>query len=581
MTHPLKPDDNPCRPRHFKPICAPAPTSGPGRTMIETSHSRLVAMGALFILAFLVIGGQLVDVMELRPIETPQGHGPIAAHTAPHRADIVDRNGILLATTLKMPSLYANPRQIDDKARLAAELHRIFPDLPVGKLLDGLNRPKASFVWIKHFLTPRQQVAVNALGEPGLQFLAEEKRVYPKGNLFSHVVGFVNDQDQGVAGVEAGLNKRLESDPSALRLSVDSRVQYILRTAIQHQMDEFTAMHGFGIVMDVRNGEILALASLPDFDPNNLNAATPDQLYNYATFGAYEMGSMFKIFNTAMVLAGGVANIDTKFDAVNPIHFGGFTIHDFDPERRWLTVAQIFQYSSNIGSAKMAVAAGAERQQDFLGRVGLLNAPQHFQIPAVAQPLIPNPWHKINVMTVAFGQGISVSALQMATAAAAVINGGVLYHPTVVLPSSPPTGERILPPWVSFQMRKLLRLVVTGGTGKYANAPGYVVGGKTGTAEEVRGRTYAKKQLLSSFIGVFPMQAPRYLVLICVDRPHGTKQSYGFATGGWVAAPGVRQVIEEMAPLEGVAPTDENSPAILSALSINPAAPNERRLASE
>ncbi|MGH6989176.1 MAG: penicillin-binding transpeptidase domain-containing protein [Stellaceae bacterium] len=581
MTQPGKPDDNPCRPRHFKPICAPAPTHGPGRTALEVSHSRLIVMGALFVLAFLVISGQLFDVMELRPLEVPLAHRPSAASLALHRADITDRNGVLLATTLKMPSLYANPKQIGDKGKVAVELHQIFPDLPAGKLAQTLNQPKVSFVWIKHYLTPRQQIAVNALGEPGLQFLTEAKRVYPKGNLFSHVVGFVNDQDQGVAGVEAGLNKRLETDSSPLRLSVDARVQYILHTTIQHQMDEFSALHGFGVVMNVRNGEILALASLPDFDPNNLSAATPDELYNHATFGTYEMGSMFKIFNTAMVLAGGVATIDTKFNAVSPIHFGGFTIHDFDPERRWLTVAQIFEYSSNIGSAKMAVAAGAQRQQDFLGRVGLLNAPQRFQIPAVAQPQYPNPWRKINVMTVAFGQGISVSALQMATAATAVINGGVLYRPTLLIPPTQPPGERVLPPWVSFQMRKLLRLVVTGGTGKYADAKGYVVGGKTGTAEEVRGRTYAKHQLLSSFIGVFPMQAPRFLVLICIDQPHGIKKTYGFATGGWVAAPGVKRVIEEMAPLEGIAPVDESNPAIVSELSVDSTVPKEPRLAAE
>jgi cell division protein FtsI (penicillin-binding protein 3) len=580
MTHHPKPDDNPCRPRHFKPsLCAPAPTSGPGRTALDISHARLIVMGALFIVAFLVIGGQLFDVMEVRPLEKPM-HAPVAERVAPSRADITDRNGVLLATTLQMPSLYANPKQIDDKAQVAAELNRVFPDLTMAKLTEMLNRPKVSFVWIKHDLTPRELIAVNALGEPALQFLTEEKRVYPKGNLFSHVVGFVGDSGHGVAGVEAGLDQRLHGDATAVRLSVDARVQYILRSAIQHQIDLFSALHGFGLVMDVRDGEILALASLPDFDPNNLSAATPDELYNHATFGVYEMGSMFKIFNTAMVLASGIATIDTQFDAVSPIHFGGFTIHDFDPERRWLTVAQIFQYSSNIGSAKMAEAAGIQRQEDFLGRVGLLSAPR-FQLPEVAAPHYPVPWHKINLMTVAFGQGISVSALQMADAAAAVINGGVLYRPTLLVPKEPPPGERVLPPSVSFQMRRLLRLVVTGGTGKYAAAPGYVVGGKTGTAEEVHGRTYAKKQLLSSFIGVFPMDAPRYVVLICIDQPHGTKASYNFATGGWVAAPGVKQVVEQMAPLYGIHPIDENAPDILRALSMDTAVPQERQLAAE
>src|SRR6185437_4342251 len=256
MSQTPKHDDNPCRPIHIKPVlCAPAPTDGPGRSALEICHTRLVVAGALFVLAFLLIAGQLVDVMELKSPDKKEARNKGAAeHVAPGRADIVDRNGVLLATTLDMPSLYANPKQISDKGRVANELAQIFPELTAEKLIDAFDKPNLSFVWVKHDLTPRQVLAVNALGEHGLQFLTEERRVYPKGNLLSHVVGFVNTDGKGMAGIEAGLEKRIKSDPSPVRLSVDTRIQFILRSEILNQMAAFDAKRGFGIVMNVRNG---------------------------------------------------------------------------------------------------------------------------------------------------------------------------------------------------------------------------------------------------------------------------------------------------------------------------------------
>ncbi len=496
------------------------------------------------------------------------------------RADIVDRNGEVLATTLEMPSLYANPKQIEEKEKVASELAQIFPELTSAKLAETLNRPNLSFVWIKHDLTPHQQLAVNALGEHGLQFLNEDRRVYPKGNLFAHVVGFVNSDGKGMAGIEAGLEKHLKSDASPVRLSVDARVQFILRSEILHQMAQFDAKRGFGLVMNVRSGEILALSSLPDFDPNNLTAATTEELYNHATFGVYEMGSVFKIFNTAMLLSSGLATMDTKFDATHPLHIGRFTIHDDHPQSRWLTVAEVFQYSSNIGSAKEAELAGIPRQRDFLGKLGLLDTPR-IELPEVAAPHFPSDWREVNLLTIAFGHGMSVSPLQMATGVSAVVNGGLLYRPTLLASASQPRGERVLSPTVSDEMRKLLRLVVTSGTGKFAAAPGYLVGGKTGTAEEVANAGYARKQLLASFVGVFPINDPQYVVIISIDQPHGNKSSYGYATAGWVAAPGVSHIIERMAPLVGIHPIDEDSPEIRRALMIDMPVPEGRKLAAE
>jgi cell division protein FtsI (penicillin-binding protein 3) len=293
------------------------------------------------------------------------------------------------------------------------------------------------------------------------------------------------------------------------------------------------------------------------------------------------MGSTFKIFNTAMALDGRTATLTSSYDATSPIKIGRFTIHDDHPQKRWLTVPEIFEYSSNIGAAKMALAAGGDRQQQFLGRLGLLKAPS-FELPEIGAPLVPSPWHEINTMTVAFGHGISVSPLQMASAVSAVVNGGVLHRATLI--KRPvgylSSGQQVLSARTSEDMRRLLRLVVERGTGKLANAPGYLVGGKTGTAEKVSGKHYDRKELLSSFVGVFPITEPRYLVMISIDEPHGNKESHGFATGGWAAAPAVARLVQRMAPLMGIQPVDEDSPEIRRSLMVDSLGPLGRGIAA-
>ncbi len=573
---------SPCRPRHFKPnLCAPAPVEGPVRTALDVSHVRLIVAAALFLAAFLVIGGQLVLVMAFRHGEVHAARPQPAVKLAAARADITDRNGILLATTVAASALFADPKEISDPKQTAADLARILPDTTADELYAKLTEPNKSFVWIKRQLTSAQELQVNALGVPGLQFQSEERRIYPKANLVAHITGFTGIDGKGLAVIERGLDGQLRGGEPA-RLSIDTRVQYILRDAIADQIEQFSAIGGMGIVMDVRSGEILALASLPDFDPNDPGGAVPDQLFDRATLGTYEMGSTFKIFNTAMVLESRVATMSTPFDATHPLQIDRFTIHDDHAQNRWLTVAEVFEYSSNIGPARMALAAGIDRQRDFLGRLGLLRQPS-FELPEVSAPLIPSPWRTVNSMTIAFGHGMSVSPLQMATAVSAVVNGGILYPPTLLAhdPDHMPAGRQVMAPGISDEMRRLLRLVVTGGTGKFAESAGYVVGGKTGTAEKVAGRHYARKELLSSFIGVFPINEPRYLVMISIDEPHGNRASSGFATGGWVAAPGVGRVVERMAPLVGIHPVDENSPEISQALLVDMPVPEGRKLAAD
>ncbi|HEX7969593.1 MAG TPA: penicillin-binding protein 2 [Stellaceae bacterium] len=578
---PLQHDDNPCRPRHFKPApCAPAALEGPAQPSLETSHTRLIITAALFCLAFLVIGARLVEVAGLKAGEPRLArlHGTEKPEAS--RADIVDRNGVLLATTLSTPSLFANPKQIQDPRRVAQQVVSVLPDLSEGEVYAKLASDK-SFVWIRRQLTPRQEFAVNRLGIPGLHFQAEERRFYPKGSLAAHVVGYTGIDQRGLAGMERGFDEILRDRRAPVELSLDVRLQYILRDEIARQIADFNAIGGMGIIMDVNTGEVLAMVSLPDFNPNDPGAATPETGFNRTTLGLYEMGSTFKIFNTAMALEAHTATLASSYDATAPLRIGRFTIHDDHPQRRWLSVPEIFEYSSNIGAARMATEAGADRQKEFLARLGLLKAPA-FELPEIATPLLPSPWSQVSTMTVAFGHGISVSPLQMATAVSAVVNGGVLHQATLIkrAPGEVSAGQQVLSAKTSDEMRRLLRLVVEQGTGKLASAPGYLVGGKTGTAEKVTGARYDRKGLLSSFVGAFPINDPRYLVMISIDEPHGTKKSFGFATGGWAAAPGVSRVVQRMAPLMGIQPLDEDSPEIRRSLMVDSQAPQGRNIAA-
>jgi cell division protein FtsI (penicillin-binding protein 3) len=577
---PTRPE-NPCRPRHFKPgPCAPAALDGPAQQSLEVSHTRLVITAALFCLAFLVVGARLIEVAGFKAGEPrlARGHGVERVETA--RADIVDRNGVLLASTLDVWSLFANPKQIKNPDRVAQLLAGVLPDVTESEIAAKLAADK-SFVWIKRQLTPSQELAANRLGIPGLQFQAESRRVYPKGSLAAHAVGYADIDGKGLAGVERGFDEILRGRREPVELSLDVRLQYILRDEISRQIAAFNAIGGMGIVMDVNSGEVLALSSLPDFDPNAAGSATDETIFNRATLGIYEMGSTFKIFNTAMALDSRTASLTSSYDATSPIKIGRFTIHDDHPQKRWLTVPEIFEYSSNIGAARMALAAGGDRQQQFLGRLGLLKAPS-FELPEIGAPLVPSPWHEINTMTVAFGHGISVSPLQMASAVSAVVNGGVLHGATLIKRPAGylPSGQQVLSARTSEDMRRLLRLVVERGTGKLANAPGYLVGGKTGTAEKVSGKHYDRKELLSSFVGVFPITEPRYLVMISIDEPHGNKESHGFATGGWASAPAVARIVQRMAPLMGIQPVDEDSPEIRRSLMVDSLGPPGRSIAA-
>ena len=571
--------DNPCRPRHFKPPpCSAIVPDGPAQQTLEACRARLLVTGALFALVFTVVALRVVEIVVVGggAAESQIGRFRIVTPPVPSHADIVDRNGNVLAATLDSPSLYANPKQIVDATEATRKLVRVFPDLRAPEVYAKLTSGK-SFVWIRRHLTPLEQYDVNQLGIPGLEFEHEERRVYPDGSLTSHVVGYAGIDNAGFAGVERALNEELRERREPLQLSLDLRLQYVLREELQHVIDDFTAKGGAGLIMDVNTGEILAMASLPDFDPNRPVAVDPehpktllaDRMFNRITLGDYELGSIFKIFTVAMALEAGTSTISSTYDASHPIRIGRFTISDYHGKHRVLNVPEILMYSSNIGAARMALAAGAQRQREFLDRLGLLRKPK-IEVFEVATPHYPPKWREVNVMTIAFGHGISVPPLNFATAAAALVNGGILRQATLVkLPAGhAPQGQQVISTKTSEQMRKLMRLVVEHGTGTMAAAPGYVVGGKTGTADKVSGRHYAERKLLSSFVGVFPINDPKYLVLTMIDEPHPNKQSHGYATAGWTVAPATSRIIQRIAPLLGVQPVDETSPEVRRALMV-------------
>ncbi|HJU17557.1 MAG TPA: penicillin-binding protein 2 [Stellaceae bacterium] len=570
-------DDNPSPPRHFKPPpYAPLIPHGPTQQALETARTRLVLAAAVFVLLFVAVAGRAIQVMlfgaETAGTRITQFHIP--SPPVPDRVDIVDRNGRLLATSLDSPSLYADPRQVLDPAEAVRKLMTVFPALDRAALAKKLTSGK-SFIWIKRRLTPRQEAAVNALGIPGLQFDHEKLRVYPYGNLLAHVVGYEGIDNHGFAGIERAYDGALKQRRGPLQLALDVRLQYILRDEVAKVIQDFTAIGGGGIIMNVNTGEILAMVSLPDFDPNHPERADPnhpeanwaDRIFNRMTLGDYEVGSVFKTFTMAMGLDSGAATMTSRFDAIHNIHIGRFTISDYHGKHRMLTVPEIYMYSSNLGSARMALAVGAQRQEAYLRRFGLLSRPQ-IDLKELGMPHYPHDWREVNVMTIGFGHGISETPVQVAAAASAMVNGGILRPASVLklAPDQVPPGRRVISPRTSEQMRQLLRLVVEYGTARFAEVPGYVVGGKTGTAEKVVHGVYARHKLLSDFIAAFPMNNPQYLIYMMVDEPHGNKASHGYATAGWTVVPATGRVIARIAPLLGVKPVDEASAAIVDAL---------------
>jgi cell division protein FtsI (penicillin-binding protein 3) len=535
------------------------------RNPIEIAHNRLVMGGALFAVAFLVVAGRLIDVTLISPPDKPLT--AVRKTIQVERGAIVDRNGVLLAASLPMISAYADGRKIIDADEAARKLAQVLTGEDVEDLRARLSSGR-SFIYLKRNLTPRQHAAINRLGIPGVAFQEEDKRFYPQANLSSHVVGYADIDNQGIAGVEKHFNEPLRGGET-IQLAIDVRIQAILRQELEEAQARFQAIGSAGMVMDARTGEILGMVSLPDFDPNRRQGTPTHAWFNRNTLGVYEMGSTFKILNTAMALDHGTASLASSYDASRPIQLGRFTINDYKGKNRWLSVPEIMMFSSNIGSARMALEAGPTVQRAFLERMRMLSPPR-LELPEVGHPLVPQPWRQINTITIAFGHGIAVTPVQTVAAMGAIVNGGIYLPPTLVRREAgdAAVGERVISQRTSDQMRRLIRLVVEQGSGKAAAAPGYVVGGKTGTAEKSGRGGYREKALFTSFISAFPMHDPRWVVLVMMDEPKPTKETHGYATAGYTAAPSVGRIVQRVGPLLGLPPVDEQSPAIRRAIDV-------------
>jgi cell division protein FtsI (penicillin-binding protein 3) len=539
------------------------PFEGTRKRTSNQAKSRVAIVIASFTAVYLIIGGRLVQYGLAQP-ETVSSIGR-ADNLMASRPDILDRNGEILATDIRTVSLYAEPHKIVDADEAVEQLSTVLPSLNVTDIYNKLKSP-TRFQWLRRQLTPKQQSEILALGIPGIGFRPEKRRFYPGGATASHIVGHVNVDNRGIAGMERWIDNQGLADLAAIgmtsdaklepvKLSIDLRVQNILRDVVVDAMTKFRSLAAGGVVMDVKTGEILAMVSYPDYDPNKPADGAKEGWMNRMSNGTFEMGSTFKSFTTAMALDSGKVKLTDSFDATNPIRIGGFTIKDFHGKRRVLTVPEIFQYSSNIGTAKMADIVGIEAHKEFLTRIGLLTK-MPTELPEVKTPSQPREWKKINSITISFGHGVSTTPLQTAVAGAALLNGGNLIEPTF-LPRTVEQAEaastKVIKKSTSDDMRFLFRWNGVNGSGRNARVPGFNVGGKTGTADKVVNGRYSNDANFNAFLAGFPIDDPRYVVLTFIDEPK-TDKGNGAALAGNTAAPMVRDIISRSAPLLGVEP---------------------------
>ena len=526
----------------------------------------------MFSIGYVVIAGRLV-MFAAAPDSHLVRRAAAADAVATARPDILDRNGEILATDVRTPSLFAEPHRIIDVDEAVELLTAVMPDLDAAEVRERLSS-KRRFVWLKREITPKQRAEIHRLGLPGIGFMTENKRVYPNGPVVPHLIGHVNIDNQGIAGIEKWLDRSGLADlhlaglatdrlQEPIELAVDLRVQHAMRDELIKAREKYKAKAASGLVTDVRTGEVISMVSLPDYDPNNPREALDPLRINRLTTGVYEMGSTFKALTLAMALDSGKINLNSSFDARMPLQYGKFRIHDYHGQGRMLTVPEIFTYSSNIGTARMALKLGVEYHKWFLRKMGQLDR-LRTELPESAEPIVPRRWGELNTVTIAFGHGLSVAPLQAVMAIGALVNGGMLIPPTFLKRTEQEAmalATRVIKPETSEKMRYLMRLNVEKGTASKADVKGYYVGGKTGTSEKVVGGRYSKTRLLNSFTAVLPADKPRYLVLIMLDEPQAVPGTYGFATSGWNAVPTGGAVIARIAPLLGIEPRFELAPA--------------------
>ncbi|RUU11749.1 penicillin-binding protein 2 [Mesorhizobium sp. USDA-HM6] len=537
------------------------------------AKTRIIMTMAVFFTIYSTIAGRLIYL----GLQNPDMSGGPENRVTASRPDIVDRNGEVLATDIKTASLFAEPRRIVDADEAIEKLSTVLPEIDYEQTYRKL-KSGAGFVWLQRQLTPKQQADIMALGVPGLGFRTEKRRFYPSGETSSYIVGLTNIDNQGISGMEKYIDDQGLTDLQAsglavardlkpVKLSIDLRVQHVVRDEVAAGLERYRAIGAGAVVLNVKTGEVVAMASVPDFDPNNpYNAQEKDRL-NRMSAGLYEMGSTFKSFTSAMALDSGKATMESRFDASHPIRVGHQAIHDFHGKNRVLSLPEVFLYSSNIGSAREAELVGIEGHREFLHRLGILDKMQT-ELPEVARPTEPKVWKQVNSFTIAFGHGVSTTPLQAAVGCAALMNGGYLIEPTF-LPRTVEQAMAVAKKVVSEKtvegMRYLYTLNAEKGSARNARVPGYRVGGKTGTAEKVINGRYSKDLNFNTFVAAFPMDDPQYLVFTIADAPHPEKPGMtdvAAANAGVIAG----NIIRRSAAMLGVKPdfSHENGATLVS-----------------
>ncbi|WP_416368792.1 peptidoglycan D,D-transpeptidase FtsI family protein [Tritonibacter mobilis] len=546
------------------------------------AEGRLLVLAAFFVCAYVAIGGRMAMMATSEPAEPVSVSGSAIAN---QRADIVDREGRILATNFETFSLYAQPPQMVEPLLAAEKLVSIFPDLDHERLVKDFTGSR-KFLWIKKKISPEQMQAVHDIGDPGLMFGPREMRLYPNGKLAAHVLGGASFGKEGVNAAEvigvAGVEKQFDDylrDPAnggkPLELSLDLSVQHATEEVLYGGMKLMNAKGATSILMDVHTGEVISVASLPDFDPNErprppTSGFDPSEspLFNRAVQGVYELGSTFKIFAAAQAIELGLVNPETVIDTRGPLRWGKFSIRDFRNYGNEMTVSRIIEKSSNIGTARLAQQIGAERQRAFLGELGMLE-PTPFEIVEASggQPLLPRNWSELSTMTISYGHGISTTPMHLAAGYAAIANGGRLVKPTILKQTGPRLGERVLSKEVAEASLEMLRKVVSSGSASMAEVEGYSVGGKTGTADKPKPRGgYYEDKVIATFAAVFPTDAPKYVLIVTLDEPEIIAYGEDRRTAGWTAAPVAAEMIARLAPLLGLRPQIE--PARISGVTL-------------
>ena len=519
---------------------------------LSVSEGRIrIRIGAfIFMFVLLLV---VVRLAEVSLFGDKRGGNLLPQEITTTRADITDRHGEVLATTLKTYSLYAEPRRIWNVEETAQKLIGVRPELDINVLRQRLSTDR-SFVWIERGLTPKERQSVFALGLPGLAFRQEPKRVYPRGNLASHVVGFTDVDMNGQAGSERAFNVKLsEENAPSTALSLDMRVQYAVADELQKGMEKFEALSNAGIVLNLKTGEIISMVSLPNFDPNNPGATLPETRFNHASMSTYDLGSVFKPLTMAMALEDGVTTLTEEYPVQKPFKVRNKFIRDDHPSKVPLAMPGILAESSNRGTAMIALKIGGEQQRKYLKDLGLMDRVP-FELAESAKPQVQDRWIDLTTVTVSYGHGIAVTPLALASAIGATLNDGVYVTPTLIKRDAahPVQSRRVFSSRTSKTTRDMMRYTATHGTGKKARVKGYGVMGKTGTAEKPAIGGYDQKRLVTSFVAAFPYEDPTYVVMITYDEPKAVEGTYGYATAGWNAAPTAGAVIERIAPMLGV-----------------------------